>query len=102
MFTPFDLLELVVYVVAAISCVAFYIFVLRRRRVEDYRCPGCNFLVNIKDIEHYGYVCPDCRTDWRVHPLKNDDDEEMDDETSDEGRKSETNRSSRLRKRLVR
>jgi hypothetical protein len=102
MFTPFELVEFVVYTVVAISFAAFYILVLRRRHVEDYRCPGCDFLVNAKDIEHYGYVCPDCKTNWRVHPLKNDDDEEMDDEISDEGRKSETNRSKRSGKRLVR
>ena len=102
MFTPFDLVAFVVYAVVAISCVVFYVFALRRRHFEDYRCPGCSFLVNAKDVEHYGYVCPDCRTDWRVHPLKNDDGEEVEDEIPDEGRRSKTNRSERLRKRSAR
>jgi hypothetical protein len=102
MFTPVDLVLLVVAVVFSVSCVAFYVFVLRRGRSEDRRCPGCDFLVNAKDVGRYGYVCPDCKTDWRVHPLKNDDGEEVIDEISDEERDSEKQRSERSRKRLVR
>jgi hypothetical protein len=102
MFTPIDLVLLVVAVVVSAFYVAFYVFVLRRGRSEDRRCPGCDFLVNAKDVGSYGYVCPDCRTDWRVHPLKNDDGEKVLDEGPDEGRKSEERRSKRFRKRLVR
>ena len=102
MFTPIDLVLLVVAVVVSVFYVAFYVFLLRRGRSEDRRCPGCDFLVNAKDVGRYGYVCPDCRTDWRVHPLKNDDGEEVVDEVPDEGRKSEERRSKRFRKRLVR
>ena len=95
----------VVCLVVSITLYAFFFSSLRwakRRRTEDFRCPGCNFLVNANDVEHYGYVCPDCRTDWRVHPLKNEYDEEMDDDISDEGPKSEKHRSERSRNRLVR
>ena len=102
MFTPIDLVLLVVAVVVSVFYVAFYVFLLRRGRSEDRRCPGCDFLVNAKDVGRYGYVCPDCRTDWRVHPLKNDDGEEVVDEVPDERRKSEERRSKRFRKRLVR
>ncbi len=102
MFTPFDLVWFIVYAVVGISCLAFYIFALKHWRIEDYRCPGCNFLVTAEDVRHYGYICPDCRTDWRVHPLKNDDGEEVEDEIPDEDRESGTNRSERSRKRLVR
>lgn len=102
MFTPFDLIEYVVVVVALVFSAAFYVFVLRRRRVEDYRCPGCNFLVDIKDVKQYGYVCPDCRTDWRVHPLKNDEDEETEICAGEAEESGEPQSSGGQNKRLVR
>jgi hypothetical protein len=102
MFTPIDLVWLVVVTVVSVSYVAFYVFVLRRGRSEDRKCPGCGFLVSLRDVERYGYVCPDCRIDWRVHPLKNEDGEEMIDEIPDGGQKSEEQRSDRPRKRLIR
>ena len=44
---------------------------LKRSKAQDLRCPECNFLVgDAEDVEKYGNVCPDCGTDWRVHPLK--------------------------------
>lgn len=100
---PLDLIGFVVYGVLLVSFALFYIFVVRRRHTEDLRCPGCGFLVDIKDVKQYGYVCPDCRTDWRVHPLKNVEDEEME-ITREEREESDEPQSSRARqnKRLVR
>jgi ssDNA-binding Zn-finger/Zn-ribbon topoisomerase 1 len=53
-----------------ILAILFVYFNLRKDKVEAFRCPKCDFLVDAKDIERYGNVCPDCRTDWRAHPLK--------------------------------
>jgi hypothetical protein len=53
-------------------------------------------------VKRYDHVCPDCRIDWRVHPLKNDDGEEVIDEIPDEERESEEPRSERSGKRLIR
>ena len=38
----------------------------------DLRCPKCNFLVAAEDAKRYRNICPDCRTDWRIYPLKKD------------------------------
>ncbi len=57
--------------VVILNAVLFIYFNLKKDREQDLRCPGCNFLVgDAEDAERYGNVCPDCRTDWRVHPLK--------------------------------
>jgi hypothetical protein len=54
-----------------ILVILFIYFNLKKDKEQDLRCPKCNFLVgDAEDIERYGNVCPDCRTDWRVHPLK--------------------------------
>ena len=36
----------------------------------DFRCPKCNFLVTAEDAKTYRNICPDCKTDWRIYPLK--------------------------------
>jgi DNA-directed RNA polymerase subunit RPC12/RpoP len=106
MFNPFNIKsEFMVIIVAAVISISFALYLFLAFRGKDdqsLRCPGCGFLVDIKDVQKYGYVCPDCKTNWRVHPLKNDDDEEVN-VAREETEESEAPQSSRGRnKRLVR
>jgi hypothetical protein len=107
MFTPFEMAEFVLVVVCLVVSAIFYVFFFsslrraKRRRAEDFRCPGCNFLVNLTDVKQYGYVCPDCRTDWRVHPLKNDE-EEVEVHREERADAEESQSTDGERKRLVR
>jgi hypothetical protein len=68
----------------------------------EYRCPGCNFLVTGKDVASYGYVCPDCKTNWHIHPLRNDDGKEVEGEAIGEDARSKRNKPRSSEKRLVR
>jgi len=58
------------FIGSVILVILFVYFNFKKDKARDFRCPKCNFLVSVEDIERYGNVCPDCRTDWRVHPLK--------------------------------
>lgn len=58
------------FITLVILVILFIYFNLKKDKAQDFRCPKCNFLVDAEDIGRYGNVCPDCRTDWRVHPLK--------------------------------
>jgi hypothetical protein len=108
MFTPFEMAEFVLVVVCLVVSVMLYAFFFsslrwaKRRRAEDFRCPGCDFLVNIADVKQYGYVCPDCRTDWRVHPLKNDEEEEVEVNREEGAGAEELQSTDGRKKRLVR
>jgi len=66
--------------VALIVIVVIFIIVGLSFRNDKYeeqelRCPKCGFLVDAEDVERYGNVCPDCRTNWRVYPLKKGEEE---------------------------
>lgn len=60
------------FIILVIILVIILIYTsLKKDEIQDLRCPECNFLVgDAEDAERYGNVCPDCRTDWRVNPLK--------------------------------
>ena len=58
------------FIGSIILIILFIYFNLKKDKAQDFRCPKCNFLVAAEDKERYGNVCPDCRTDWRVHPLE--------------------------------
>ena len=108
MFTPFEMAEFVLVIVCLVVSAILYAFLFselaraRRRPAEEFRCPGCDFVVNIKDVKQYGYVCPDCRTDWRFHPLKNDEGEEVEVNTEETTESREPHSPDRQRKRPVR
>lgn len=105
MFNIFALPMFMIIAIVAIVLVYFaiiFFLALGRGRDQSFRCPGCGFLVDIKDVEKYGYVCPDCKTDWRVHPLKNDDDEDTDVIQEEREEQEELQSSHERNKRLVR
>jgi hypothetical protein len=58
------------FITLVILIALFTYFNLKKDETRDLRCPKCNFLVDVEDIVRYGNIRPDCRTDWRVHPLK--------------------------------
>jgi hypothetical protein len=55
---------------AILVAILFIYAGLKKDKTRDLRCPKCDFLVDAEDVEGYGNVCPDCGTDWRVYPLK--------------------------------
>jgi hypothetical protein len=65
---PTNIAGLVALIIVLVTL--FIYFGLKKDNDEDFRCPKSNFLVDAKDIEKYGDICPDCRTDWRIYPLK--------------------------------